>query len=195
MTSKIRRESRFSRRGRDSSTQRPKYFAKVLDRQGKGRGAGNPPVLKPLKVLISAQAADLSKVHRSPFTTCYILFKFQLASQRGKNVASEFRLLRTNRANLSMHSCSERQAGDCCVFRCKYQKLLTLPHANTYLCCNFKAIFPPQWEFSYFTRLLLPSESEVLTTWNIVLLSFPSHPWLHFSLPNDGYWKCMNMGS
>lgn len=142
MTSKIRRQSRFSCRGRDSSGPRRRYFAKALGRQGfQRKGAGNAPVPKPLKVQISTLAADLSKVHCSLFATWYILFKFQLASQRGKNVASEFRLLRTSGANLTMHSCSERQAAGGCVFRCKYQKLLILPTLNKYFGYNFKVIF------------------------------------------------------
>lgn len=48
--------------------------------KGAGGGGGKPPVLKLLKVQISVLAADLGKVHCSLFMTCYILFKFPLAS-------------------------------------------------------------------------------------------------------------------
>lgn len=83
------REQVFS--SEQDSASRPRYFVKARAvqrfkrgwREGGGGGGGggrDPPVLKLLKLQISALAADLGKVHCSLFTTCYILFKFPLAS-------------------------------------------------------------------------------------------------------------------
>lgn len=61
---------------------KPRYFLKSPGVQGLKRkeGVEIPPALKFLPVQITELAADLGKVHCSLFGTCYIVFKFPLAS-------------------------------------------------------------------------------------------------------------------